>query len=216
MIFAGMLTFQLGFSQLSDEEYSYITADFKGILNLNVISNPQVEFSFSSIDEYSRGIVKYNAVRLQVDATVNWDLFAYASTDFWTQAEAYSKDGEADLPAEVLEIQAISPNLSSPQGGNFNDFTSIKGLSNSGVVGGVPDAGSTQFIAGMVGTGPDESYGAGSARSNPETHDFRVHYRVVPGLPTRFPNSTVPLGGKGFLQAGNYTIEVVFALVEDL
>lgn len=203
-------------AQLSDDEYAYVTLDLQGILTLTMTTNPQIDFVFSSINEYQNGIVRYNATKLEVDATVAWDLFAYASTDNWTQGDAYSTNGELAIPAEALEIQSIGANTSSPVGGTFNTFTSLKGLTNSGVTGGVPDPSLTQFIAGMVGTSAGEGYPPGAAKANPDTHQFRIHYRIVPGIPTTFPNSTQALPGVGFAQAGYYYLEVVYALVEDL
>ncbi len=207
---------QQTFAQLTDEEYSYVTMDLQGILDLRMTTDPQVDFTFKSIAQYQNGIVKFNATKLEVDATVAWDLFAYASTDNWIQVEGYSTNGEGTLPAEILEIQSASANASAPLGGTFDAFVSLKGLTNSGVLAGVPDADETQFLAGMVGTGAGESYEPGSAAGNPETNMFRLHYRLVPDIPATFPNSTVPLGGVGYAQAGYYYIEVVYALVEDL
>jgi hypothetical protein len=158
--------------------------------------------------------VKYNTTRLDVDATVAWDLFAYASTDRWVQVDAYSTTGTPLLPAEILEVQSVRPNASSATN-NFNTFTSLKGLTNSGVTAGVPTA-STQFLAGKVGTATGESYAPGAAMANPTTNQFRIHYRLKPGIPATFPNSTVTLPGVGFAQAGYYYLEVVYALVEDL
>lgn len=204
------------FAQLSDEEYAYITLDLQGILTLTMITDPQVNFAFTSIQDYQNGITRYNATKLEVDATVAWDLFAYASSDDWTQGDSYSANGESSLPAEILEMQAVNPNTSTPLGGTFNAFASLKGLSNSGVVGGIPNANNTQFLAGMVGTSAGESYSPGASEANPSTHQFRVHYRIVPGIPASFPNSTEPLSGSGFAQAGYYTLEVIYSLVEDL
>jgi len=204
------------YAQLSDEEYAYITLDLQGILTLTMFTNPQVDFVFATINEYQNGITRYNSARLEVDATVAWDLFAYASTNNWTQGDAYSTNGEWEIPAEALEMQTIGANSSAPLGGTFNTFVSLKGLTNSGVTGGVPDPSFTQFLAGMSGTATGESYPPGSARANPDTHQFRVHYRIVPGIPTIFPNSSQPLPGVGFAQAGYYYLEVIFALVEDL
>src|SRR5688572_14927916 len=138
-----------GFAQLADEEYAYITLDLQGILTLTMTTNPQIDFVFTSINEYQNGITRYNATRLEVDATVAWDLFAYASSDYWTQGDAYSTNGVNTIPAEVLELQAIRANASNPLGGTFNTFESLKGLTNSGVTNGVPNANFTQFLAGM-------------------------------------------------------------------
>lgn len=201
-------------AQLSDEEYAYVTMDLQGILNLTMTTDPTVNFVFKTIPEYQNGIIKFNATKLDVDATVAWDLFAYASTDNWTQVDAYSTSGQATLPAEILEMQSIQPN-SSLAPANFNTMASLKGLTNSAVAGGVPTA-ATQFLAGMVGTAVLESYAPGAASANPSSNQFRVHYRLKPGIPASFPNSTVVLAAPGFAQSGYYYLEVVYSLVEDL
>ena len=201
-------------AQLSDEEYAYVTMDLQGILNLTMTSDPTVNFVFKTIPDYQNGLMKFNATKLEVDATIAWDLFAYASTDNWTQVDAYSTTGQGTLPAEILEMQSIQPNTSAAPA-NFNALISLNGLTNSGVAGGVPTA-ATQFLAGMVGTAVGQCYVPGAALANPTTNQFRVHYRLRPGLPATFPNSTVALAAPGFAQAGYYYLEVVYALVEDL
>lgn len=216
MISSLVFCFFLSYSQVPTQQVTGVGAEFQSILNLKVLSDPQIDFTFSSVNDYKNGITRRNAVRLEVDATLPWDLFAYASTDNWTQTEDYSATGESTLPAELLEIQSSSPNQCNPLGGNFNTFTGIKGLTNSGVNGGIPDANNTQFIAGMAGTGAGKSYNPGSAHGNPQTNQFSLDYRIVPGLPASFPNSTLAVGGSGFAQAGTYYLEVVYVLVEDL
>lgn len=216
MISSMVFSFLFSYSQTSKEQVTGVGAEFRGILNLTIVSDPQIDFTFTSVNDYKNGITKRNAVRLEVDATLSWDLFAYASTDNWIQTDDYSMNGEAVLPAELLEIQSSSPNQCQPIGGNFNTFTGIKGVTNSGVMGGIPDANNTQFIAGMSGTGAGKSYSPGSARGNAQTNQFSLDYRIVPGLPASFPNSTLAVGNSGFAQAGTYYLEVVYVLVEDL
>jgi len=201
-------------AQLSDEEYAYVTMDLQGILKLTMTTDPTVNFVFKTIPDYQNGLIKFNATKLSVDATVAWDLFAYASTDNWVQVEAYSTNGQATLPAEILEMQSVQPNACAAPA-NFNALVSLNGLTNSGVTGGVPTA-ATQFLAGMVGTAAGESYAPGSSTQNPATNQFRVHYRLKPGIPASFPNSAVALAAPGFAQAGFYYLEVVYSLVEDL
>src|SRR4051812_22637718 len=92
-------------AQLSGEEYSYVTMDLQGILNLTMTTDPTVNFSFKTIPDYQQGIERFNATKLDVDATVSWDLFAYASTNNWVQVDNYSTNGQATLPAEILEMQ---------------------------------------------------------------------------------------------------------------
>jgi hypothetical protein len=179
-------------------------------------TNPQVDFVFSTIQEYMNGITRFNAVQLEVDATMAWDLFAYASTDYWVQVEQYSTNGNDELPAEILEIQS---SVLSTATENLNSFVSIKGLTNSEVVGGVPTV-ETQFLAGEVGTGIDESFAPGTAAANPTTHRFRLDMRLVPDIPATFSNSVIDIADAGnneeYAAAGYYYLEVVYSLVEDL
>lgn len=210
------ITAQRSYAQLSDEEYNYVTMDLRGILNLTMTTNPQVDFTFKTIQEYNLGITRFNATQLEVDATLAWDLFVYASTDSWTQVEAYSTNGNSYLPAEILEMQS-SVTSSAPV--NINTFSSLLGLTNSAVNAGVPTA-ATQFLAGAFGTAAGESFAPGTAAHNPTTHKFRIDMRLKPGIPATFPNSTVLLTANGnnesYAQAGYYYLEVVYSLVEDL
>lgn len=206
------------YAQLSDEEYNYVTMDLRGILNLTMITNPQVDFVFKTIQEYNLGITKFNATQLEVDATLAWDLFVYSNMDQWTQVEAYSTNGNSYLPAEILELQS---SVTSAAPVNCNTFTPLLGLTNSTVAAGVPTA-ATQFLAGEFGTasGGGSAFAPGTAANNPTTHKFRIDMRLKPGIPATFPNSTVALTANGnnesYAQAGYYYLEVVYSLVEDL
>ena len=213
-------------AQLSDEEYNYVTMDLRGILNLTMTTNPQVDFTFKTIQEYQHGITRFNATQLEVDATLAWDLFVYASTDNWIQVEGYSNNGNPCLPAEILELQSSIPS-DAPE--NINSFISLKGLANSGVAAGIPSA-DTQFLAGALnGTvtgGGRESFAPGTAAGTPQFNKFRIDMKLQPGVPAIFGNSTVSLdnnlnpdpnyNGEPFAQAGYYYLEVVYSLVEDL
>ena len=214
------ITAQKSFAQLSDEEYNYVTMDLRGILNLTMTTSPQVDFTFKTIQEYNNGITKFNATLLEVDATLAWDLFVYASSDMWTQVEGYSTNGNAVLPAEILELQS---SVTSAAPVNINVFASLLGLTNSTVAANVPTA-ATQFLAGKFGTvsANDASFAfdAGTAANNPLTNKFRIDMKLKPGIPATFPNSTVLLTAAGnneaYAQAGYYYLEVVYSLVEDL
>ncbi|MFW5706749.1 MAG: hypothetical protein ACOC12_02410 [Bacteroidota bacterium] len=219
-VFVAMLALSLfstkSYAQLSDEQYNYVTMDLRGILTLTMTTNPQVDFVFSTVQEYMQGITRFNAVELEVDATMAWDLFVYASTDGWEQVESYSINGNNFLPAEILEMQSSVTSLAPV---NLNAFESLKGATNSEVSGNLPTA-ATQFLAGQFGTLATESFAPGTASGNPDTHRFRLDMRLVPDIPATFPNSTVLLDAGGnnatYAQAGYYYLEVVYSLVEDL
>lgn len=228
-VFVAMLALSLftvkSYAQLDDEQYNYVTMDLRGILTLTMTTNPQVDFVFSTIQEYQNGITRFNAVQLEVDATMAWDLYAYASSDNWVQVDQYSTNGTAFLPAEILEMQS---NVDGAAPENFNDWTSIRGIVNSEVPIGPTEE--TQFLAGEVGTGAGESFAPGTAAANPDTHRFRLDMRLRPGIPATFGPTLglaglEPLGGgnhdsededPNFAAAGYYYLEIVYVLVEDL
>jgi hypothetical protein len=224
-VFVAMIAMSLftvkSFAQLSDEQYNYVTMDLRGILTLTMTTNPQVDFTFSTVQEYMQGITRFNAVELEVDATMAWDLFAYASTDKWVQVEQYSTNGHDLLPAEILEMQSSVDNTAGAAIEFHSAFASIKGLTNSEVAGGVPTA-NTQFLAGEFGTAAGQSFLPGTANANPTSHKFRLDMRLKPDIPATFPNSTVAIDvddpgvDPDYAAAGYYYLEVVYSLVEDL
>ncbi len=214
---------------LQDEEYSYVTMDLRGILDLTMTTDPQVNFSFNTIQDYQTGLVKYSAVRLEVDATVSWDMFVYASSDTWTQVEAYSTNGAAELPAEILMIsQKYDNSAAAGSVGVGPAFQSLRGMTNSGVNAGTgAPAATTQFLAGDLDLAV--AMAPGTAAGNPSTNAFRVNYRLWPGVPATFnthgeiegANDPLDLASVGanavdYAQAGYYYLEVVYSLVENL
>lgn len=226
-------------AQLSDEEYSYVTMDLQGVLDLTMTSDPQVDFTFSTIQDYQNGIIKFNAVQLEVDATVAWDMYVYASTELWTQVESFSTNGSGELPAEILMISSSVDNSAIGTAVAVDGtLQSLRGLTNSGMNDGAPDA-ETQFLAGDFGTvqsgDATDAFAPGTAAGNPSTHKFRMDYALYPGVPALFNthdetyaggaldlatigavNAAVDGPAFNYAQAGYYYLEVVYSLVEDL
>ena len=212
-------------AQLSDQEYVAVTMDLQGILDLNMTTEPQVDFVFNTIQKYQVGITKYNATRLEVESTVPWDLYAQPSTQFWTQEIAYGAgtNGQGTLPSEILEMQSIQPNsVAAP-----NTFNSFIGLSSSGGTNtaSLTPTVNTQFLAGEFATGVANSYAPSTSTSSPLTNKFLVHYRIKPGVPANFPDlaAQYPVEAAAafpvatpYAQAGYYDLEVVYTLTEDL
>ena len=221
------ITAQKSYAQLDDQEYNYVTMDLRGILNLSMTTSAQVDFTFKTIQEYNQGITQFNAVQLEVDATLAWDMYVYANSDNWVQVEGYSTNGNANLPAEILEMKSSVNNAVGAAPG-FATFASLKGLTNANLAGGRPqDNVSTQYLAGGFGlttnAGVDGlAVAPGTASNNPTTHKFRIDMRLKPGIPATFPNSTVALldypnpGDAPYAMAGYYYLEIVYALIEDL
>ncbi len=237
LVACGVLSAQS--TELSDEEYSYVTMDLQGVLDLTMTTNNQVDFSFTSISDYKNGIVKYNAVQLEVDATVAWDLYVYAASDIWTPVETFSSNGTENLPAEILMISSNFDNTGINGAVGLGETRqSLRGITNAGISGGDPSA-TTQFIAGDLGKIADtgdatDAAAPGTAAANSDTHKFRLNYALYPGIPATFNNHGETEGTVGgvldlknliangttstfdYAKAGYYYLEVVYSLVEDL
>lgn len=177
-------------AQLSDQEYVAVTMDLQGILELTMTTEPQVDFVFNTIQKYQVGITKYNATRLEVEATVPWDLYAQPSTEFWTQQIAYGAgtNGTGTLPSEILEMQSIQANnVAAPL--TFDNFIGL--FSNlGGNTASLTPSLNTQFLAGEFGQGVASSYAPATSSASPLTNKFLVHYRIKPGVPANFPDLT--------------------------
>ena len=221
----GMLSVSNVNAQLSDQEYVAVTMDLQGILELNMTTEPQVDFVFNTIQKYQVGITKYNATRLEVESTVPWDLYAQPSTQFWTQQIAYGAgtNGQGTLPSEILEMQSIQSN-SVAAANTFNSFIGLSSSLGTNTASLVPTV-NTQFMAGEFATGVANSYAPATSSFSPLTNKFLVHYRIKPGVPANFPDlaaqypvehATAFPVGTPYAQAGYYDLEVVFTLTEDL
>ena len=221
----GVLSVQESSAQLSDQEYVAVTMDLQGILQLTMTTEPQVDFVFNTIQKYQVGITKYNATRLEVEATVPWDLYAQPSTEFWTQQIAYGAgtNGQGTLPSEILEMQAILPNAVAATL-TFNSFIGLSSNAGANTASLTPTV-DTQFLAGQFGQGVANSYAPATSTASPLTNKFLVHYRIKPGVPANFPNLTTQYptvaaatftATAPYAQPGYYDLEVVYTLTEDL
>lgn len=212
-------------AQLSQQEYVAVTMDLQGILELNMTTEPQVDFVFNTIQKYQVGITKYNATRLEVNSTVPWDLYAQPSTQYWNQQLAYGAgtNGQGTLPSEILEMQAIQPNsVAAPL--TFNSFIGLSSNGGTNTASLTPSA-DTQFLAGEFGQGVPSSYAPSTSTQTPLTNKFLIHYRIKPGVPANFPNLATQYPAvaaatftatQPYAQPGFYDLEVVYTLSEDL
>jgi hypothetical protein len=212
-------------AQLSDQEYVAVTMDLQGILQLNMTTDPQVDFVFNTIQKYQVGITKYNATRLEVEATVPWDLYAQPSTQYWTQQIAYGAgtNGQGQLPSEILEMESIQANtVAAPL--TFNNFVGLYSDGGNNTASLSPTA-ETQFLAGEFAQGVNSSYAPATSTQSPTTNKFLVHYRIKPGVPASFPDLTTQYpavatatfpAATPYAQPGFYDLEVVYSLTEDL
>lgn len=207
-----MLT-STAFAQLKDEKDVTITMDLQPILQLNMSTPNQIDFTFDDINEYYGGITKYGATILKISSTVNWDLYAIARSNgnvaagMWDQQIKYGTGGSGgatnNLPLSLLELRQTQPNANAAAAtGTYADYSSVfppvasPAGSNSIYVdpanAGTPPTAAHKYIAGHAGTtatGDDGVAGGSYLTANALTSDYyySIDYRIVPGLPAIFP-----------------------------
>ena len=166
-----------------DNEFVYVAMDLQGVLDLTLSTDPNVEFTFNTIPSYVNGIIKPNVTELRVESTVPWDLYVQAETTNWDQLQPFSSAGTAVIPSTLLEVRVID------------------GAANSALSAFTPLTDTRLDIVGTVD--PGNGIAAGSFLTTPNTHFFRVDYRIVPTLTAQY-------------QAGYYGLNVIYTLAEDL
>ena len=183
------------FAQLpTDNENVYISLELQGVLDLTLVTDPNLDFVFSTIPQYQNGITKTNATELRVESTVAWDLTVNAETATWENFETYSSAGSTAILSDIIGVRAIDAagNSLIDGGGVANTYFNLTGTDQLPIIG---DA------TGTVDAG-DAPGAPGSYLSTPDTHQFRIDYRLSPGLDT--------------YTAGYYGINLVYTLAEDL
>lgn len=208
------------------QEYVNVTMDLQGVMELQMLTDPQVDFVFNSIPAYKNGIIRYNATILQVDASVPWDLYVQPASQYWQQQFAYGngQNGQNRLPSELLELQCVIPNASN-EAENLNTFIGLNSNFGSNLASLQPNP-ATQYISGFFGTGRPELTRSSQPLSGYGTQNrFAINYRIRPGIPATFPElakqypsvaQSVFPSGDSFAQPGYYELEIVYSLVEDL
>jgi len=63
-------------AQIQDEQNVTITMDLQPVLQLNMTTPDEVDFTFDNIGSYMGGEIKYGATTLTVSSTVGWQLYA--------------------------------------------------------------------------------------------------------------------------------------------
>ncbi len=207
------LTTTTAFAQLQDQKDVTVTMDLQPILQLNMSTPNQVDFTFDDINDYYAGITKYGATILKISSTVNWDLYAIGRSNgnvaagYWDQQIRYGTGGSGGatnrLPLSALELRQNTPNANATAAtGTYADYSTAfppvasPAGSNSVYVdpasAGTPPAANHKYIAGHKGTtatGADAVSGGSYLTAGALTSDYyySIDYRIVPGLPAVFP-----------------------------
>lgn len=162
-------------------------------LDISITRGTDLDFSFTTIRQYTNGVIRPNATEFRIESSAEWDLYVGTQTTTpgqWDLLTAYSSAGSANVPVSILEIRAVSPGGTSQQNNFFQlrDVTNPVYLIGSGADDALVNAG--------VGTNAP-----GDGSNNPFTHRFRIDYKLTPGM--------------GY-QPGVYSLTVVFTVAEDL
>ncbi len=224
------------------EFFVTITIDFQPILQLQMTTPTQVDFIFDNIQAYHSGIVKHSATILKVSSSVQWDLYAVATSqdgEYWDSHILYPGGGinaVGDLPLSLLELHQHNNNIYA-DGQDCNAATpcdySLPFLPKEVVQPGrnsiyyhgnpyIAPGTNEKYIYGHTGTGPFQGVPGGSyITDGPNDYYFAIDYRILPGLPPVFPaagdNDGTPLelvGGQ-YAAPGVYSANVKFILMED-
>lgn len=211
------------------------------VLQMNISSLQNIDFSFSDINTYISGAIKYGATKMEVNSNLEWDLIAVGSSSinesttggspYWDIIASYSSNpgGSSNIPLSALEIFQ-NPANPSPGAGDYSaSFTSPpSGNNNIEVATGslafspVAASGSTlsRSIAGKwnATSSPNNAMEPGSYIINggwtKSEFSYTISYRLTPGLPSTFANGT-PLIAPLYANPGSYSMRVKFILTED-
>lgn len=168
-----------------------------GQVSFELKTSPDVDFTFSTVQQYQSGIVKANALELNVNASQNWELYVGAITDVadeWNNSVEYSSGG-AEPPISILELRFRNSNSTSL----LNGFTPISDVTIPQIV-----IGDGNLGAGATISCPAQGTNApGDYLTSPGCYSFDIDMKITPGLSSGY-------------KAGLYQLTIEFLLIEDL
>ncbi len=158
-------------------------------------TSPNLEFIFNTVDKYETGIIRANAVTLNIEAVgTQWDLYVGTTTTTpgkWDVVSTYASTGT--LPTvDMVELQFRNASNTSQVSGFFS----------------LTDISTPTYIIGSA-VNPDPATNcpnngtntAGSYIGSPQCYKFNVDMRIKPGLSFR---------------PGLYTLRVDYVIIQDL
>jgi hypothetical protein len=156
-------------------------------------SSPNVAFDFTTVNHYLTGVTRMNAIQLNIETTVQWDLYVGTTTDlpgYWDEVSMYALNGERP-PVSMLQMRARNSSSTSL----LSTFFPLRDISDPVYLIG---SAATDALISCPDTGTNAP---GSFISNPNCYRFDVDLRVVPGLQYR---------------PGLYELRVDYVIVQDL
>jgi hypothetical protein len=91
-------------------------------------TSPNVSFNFTTVNQYIAGVTSSNAVRLNIEADVQWDLYVGTTTSdpgFWDEVATYSAVGDKP-PVSILQMQVRN----SANTSQVNGFFALRDIAN--------------------------------------------------------------------------------------
>ncbi|MDP4266310.1 MAG: hypothetical protein Q8880_02605 [Bacteroidota bacterium] len=168
---------------------------------------PDIDFTFSSINDYITGITRLNAMTLYVNSVADpsglpgsfqgqWDLYVNANTTVagqWDDSGIYYS-GSGNIPTvDILEVRVKNTD-NTPKILNFFNLSSAPTYLIGSAAN--PDP--------AVACGPNlNTNTAGSYKTLPQCYKFNVDFRIKPGLSNN-------------IRLGYYKIAVEFTISSDL
>ena len=214
------------------------------VLQMNISSLQNIDFSFSDINKYISGAIKYGATKMEVNSNLEWDLTAIGSSSinessngaspFWDIIASYSSNpgGTDDIPLSALEIFQNPANPQPGAGAGARDYSANftsppSGDNNIEVATGylafvaVPLSGSTlsKSIAGSIDPASANKMDPGSyiidGGAGWTKSDFS--YTISYRLTPGLPSTFVNGSPPiaSYAKPGSYTMRVKFILTED-
>ncbi|HTA83027.1 MAG TPA: hypothetical protein VK783_08840 [Bacteroidia bacterium] len=167
-------------AQIQDEQNVTITMDLQPVLQLNMNTPDEVDFTFDNIASYMGGEIKYGATILTVSSTVNWELYAagisqgsvgVADWDNPVQWGVLSPSASNAIPLNALELHQFPANTTT---------TNLAG----GCV--TPDYSlAFQSVLGNVGQGINGQNTIYTPGANPYTFPTAIDKMIAGGDPTQ-------------------------------
>jgi hypothetical protein len=170
-------------------------------VDISLVSNPNVEFTFNTMNKLVNGIVIPNAITFDVTAVgTRWDLYVGSVTStasIWDNAQYYTTSGNGLPPVGLLQMRVH--NLSNTP--RISGYVPIQDVAttNLDIIGNhLSNPDPAVNCSDPVHTGTNTP---GSYLADPECYQFRVDLKITPGLNYR---------------PGVYTMEIEFIIAADL
>jgi len=235
-------------AQLTETQTVNVSLDLQPVFQLDIVGNDAVDFVFDHMTRYKNGITKTNATHLRVSSTVEWDLSVYPNTGTLTDADATNGAGNVAWDNQITYGTAASGNMTNaipssalqimvtPESGTVagtNNFASFQSLTDDAALAAndCSTPSTTTYGTCIAGNATTQNSVGVTNMAEPAgdyhypgatPYEFRVSYKIKPGLPIRFETvgctaagSPTALADPFYAGPGYYTMDVQYVLSQD-